>query len=208
MMLTRFALAAALVGAAAADFKILAPSADVWWVAKSQNTLTWTCKESPPHDTFTVLVANKDVKILTAPIAIIGIQNNFDCSKLITQDQLTAPAGTGYTIQFANTLNQSDIFATSQEFEIKALAPPTQPPHQASAPPPPPPPPPAPHPGPTPPTPPTPPSPSPPPPRRSTASAWASAWVSWASSPACSFRPGQRERERERERSAGDVAWF
>lgn len=121
MLSTRLALAAALVGAAAAQFQILSPSTNVWWVAGSQNTLTWNCKDPSAPATFTVLVGNKDPKILTAPIAIIGIQNNFDCSKLITQDQLTAPAGTGYTVLFANTLNQTDIYLTSDVFEIKAL---------------------------------------------------------------------------------------
>ncbi|KAG6853192.1 hypothetical protein C0991_006223, partial [Blastosporella zonata] len=58
---------------------------------------------------------------LTAPLAIIGIENNYVCSQTITQDQLTAPAGTGYTILFANTLNQTEIWATSEPFEIKAL---------------------------------------------------------------------------------------
>ncbi|KAF5383180.1 hypothetical protein D9615_004898 [Tricholomella constricta] len=121
MIFTRLAFVAALVGAAAAEFKILSPGADVWWVAKSLNTLTWTCKDPAALQTFTVLVANKDQKVLTAPIAIIGVQNNFDCSKTITQDQISAPPGTGYTILFANTLNQTDVFAKSEEFEIKPL---------------------------------------------------------------------------------------
>ncbi|KAG5643041.1 hypothetical protein DXG03_001653 [Asterophora parasitica] len=121
MLYTRLAVAAAVAGAAVAEFQILSPGADVWWVAKSLNTLSWTCNDPSALATFTVLVANKDPKILTDPLAIIGVQNNFDCSKTITQDQLSAPAGTGYTIQFASTLNRTDVFATSQEFEIKPL---------------------------------------------------------------------------------------
>ncbi|KAG6843837.1 hypothetical protein H0H87_012668, partial [Tephrocybe sp. NHM501043] len=110
MFFSRVALLASLAASAAATFDIVSPSQDVWWVAKSINTLTWDCNsaDAKAHPTFTVLVANTDPKVLVAPLAIIGIQNNFDCSKTITQDQLSAPAGTGYTILFANTLNQSD----------------------------------------------------------------------------------------------------
>ncbi|KAF8067938.1 hypothetical protein FPV67DRAFT_1165860 [Lyophyllum atratum] len=121
MMFTRLAVVAALLGAAAADFQIFSPSKDVWWIEKSVNTLAWTCNDPAAKPTFTVLVANVDQKVLTSPIAIIGIQNNFDCSKTITQDMLTTPPGTGYTILFANTLNQTDIFFTSPQFEIKPL---------------------------------------------------------------------------------------
>ncbi|KAG6906221.1 hypothetical protein DXG01_015144 [Tephrocybe rancida] len=123
MIFARLTLLAALAASAAADFTISSPSANVWWVAKSINTLTWNCKDpvALSHPAFTVLVANKDPKVQTAPIAIIGIQNNFDCYKTITQDQISAAPGTGYTVLFANTLNQTEIWATSEEFEIKPL---------------------------------------------------------------------------------------
>lgn len=58
-------------------------------------------------------VANQDVKILSAPIAIIAIENNYDCSRTITQDQANQPAGTGYMIQLANPLNQTDVRVSS-----------------------------------------------------------------------------------------------
>ncbi|KAG6859643.1 hypothetical protein C0995_006326 [Termitomyces sp. Mi166 len=123
MKFTHLAAVAALVASAAADWEIFSPSSDVWWVAKSINTLSWSCKDpvAVAHPTFTVLVANSDPKVLTSPIAIIGIQNNFDCSKTITADMLNAAPGTGYTIQFANTLNATDIFVSSSPFEIKPL---------------------------------------------------------------------------------------
>ena len=49
------------------------------------------------------------MNILAQPQAIIAIENNFDCSKTITQQQEIFPAGTGYTIQLANTLNNTDV---------------------------------------------------------------------------------------------------
>lgn len=116
---------AALVLASTASFVsgfgIIAPSAANWWVAKSLNVLQWDCQNSPPAQNFTIYIANKDPKILVAPLAIIPIEANADCSKEITQDQSAQPAGTGYTIIFTDILNPNNIYTTSEEFEIKAL---------------------------------------------------------------------------------------
>ncbi|KAF9458369.1 hypothetical protein BDZ94DRAFT_1313327 [Collybia nuda] len=118
--LTFLATTAALFGGALGEFAITNPSSNSWWVAGSQNVLTWNCKETTLQ-TFTALIANKDPKVLVAPMAFIGIINNFDCSKTITQDQANQAAGTGYTIQLANPLNSTEVYVTSEEFEIKPL---------------------------------------------------------------------------------------
>jgi len=121
-ILSKLATAATFFACAlAADLQILAPNGNTWWVARSNNVLAWNCNEAPSPATFTILIANKDVNVLTAPIAIIGIEDNFQCSQLITQDQSNQPAALGYTILFADTLNNTKIYATSEEFEIKAL---------------------------------------------------------------------------------------
>ncbi|KIP09729.1 hypothetical protein PHLGIDRAFT_102260 [Phlebiopsis gigantea 11061_1 CR5-6] len=117
--LTLSAVAAALATSVVADLKVLSPGGDnLWWVANSINTLSWTCHESP-FSNFTVLVANTNANILSQAQAIIAIENNFDCSKTITQQQEIFPAATGYTIQLANTLNNTDVYAESAQFEIK-----------------------------------------------------------------------------------------
>lgn len=90
------------------------------WVAQSANTLAWTCNTSP-YNNFTVLLANSNPSILVQPIAIIAIQESYDCSKTITQQQSAQPAATGYTVLLANPLNSTDVYATSETFEIKAL---------------------------------------------------------------------------------------
>ncbi|KAF9240447.1 hypothetical protein BU15DRAFT_87657 [Melanogaster broomeanus] len=102
------------------DPSLTAHSACLATLAQSANTLTWTCTTSS-YTSFTVLIANSNPSILVAPMAIISIQENYDCSKLLTQQQVVQPVGTGYTIQFANILNGTDIYAESQPFEIKAL---------------------------------------------------------------------------------------
>jgi hypothetical protein len=123
-MYSRFTLAAtaaALFGAAVADLKVVVPGgSDLWWVAKSQNNIVWTCQDSP-YSNFTILIANQNTQVLSSPIAIVAIENNFDCSKTITPDQANQPPGTGYMVQLANILNETDVYAQTQPFEIKAL---------------------------------------------------------------------------------------
>jgi hypothetical protein len=109
---------AAMFAAVAADLTILTPGGpDLWWVAKSQNVLAWTCHSSP-YGNYTVLIAGPN---LPAPLAIIGIEENYQCSQEITQDMSNQPPATGYTVLLANPLNSSDVYATSQPFEIKPL---------------------------------------------------------------------------------------
>ncbi|KAG1843092.1 hypothetical protein C8R48DRAFT_751001 [Suillus tomentosus] len=120
-MFRRLALTcAALLSVVSAQLTITSPGANDWWVASSVNTLAWSCTTSP-YLNFTILLANSNLSVLPAPLAIIAVQENFDCSKSITQQQSAQPAGTGYVIQFASTLNETDIYAQSQPFEIKAL---------------------------------------------------------------------------------------
>jgi len=116
-----FIVLASLSSVVKADpLEVTSPSSSIWWVAKSQNVLAWTCQNTT-YPQFTVLVNNTDPTILTSPLAIIAQQDNFDCSIIITQDQANQPAGTGWTILLANPLNISDVYATSQPFEIKPL---------------------------------------------------------------------------------------
>jgi len=115
--------AAALLRAVTADssgLSIIVPGGpELWWVGDAENNIVWTCQTSPFMN-FTVLVANQNPKILAAAIAVIAIENNYDCSKTIIPDQSNLTAATGYIVQFANTLNETDVYAQSQPFEIKA----------------------------------------------------------------------------------------
>jgi hypothetical protein len=114
------AIVAASIGSASADLKITSPTADKWWVAQSQNLISWTCKDTTVQS-FTVLVGNQDPKISVAPLAIIPVQQNFQCSILVTQDQANQPAGTGWQIFFADVLNITNYLAISDPFEIKPI---------------------------------------------------------------------------------------
>ncbi|EAU82057.2 hypothetical protein CC1G_09659 [Coprinopsis cinerea okayama7 len=118
------AIVASLLASAAvasAQLTVIRPSADEWWVARSQNVLEWDCQSSTVED-FTVLIGNDDgLEGLTIPLPIIAIQKNYDCSIVITQDQANQAPGTGYRIHLANIINNTDIYASSEPFEIKPL---------------------------------------------------------------------------------------
>ncbi|KAK0228172.1 hypothetical protein IW262DRAFT_1349304 [Armillaria fumosa] len=119
-LFTVLATASALFGAVFADLKVTSPSADIWWVAQSTNVIAWTCNDSP-YSEFTILITNPDTSVLTSALAIVAIEQNYDCSKILTQQQVSMPAATGYILQLANPLNSSQVYAASDPFEIKAL---------------------------------------------------------------------------------------
>ncbi|CCO28951.1 dual-specificity kinase [Rhizoctonia solani AG-1 IB] len=104
---------------AAQHLTINEPSSDRWWVAQSLNTLRWNCEQTA-YTNWTVLITNPDVTILSGPLALIAIQWNYDCSKTIIPGEQLKPA-TGYVMQFANALNSTDVWASSQPFEVKAV---------------------------------------------------------------------------------------
>ncbi|KAF9558574.1 hypothetical protein CPC08DRAFT_751390 [Agrocybe pediades] len=111
-------LVAALTSVANADLQVTRPSSDIWWVAKSNNVIAWTCQDTDIQQ-FTVLIGNVDPQVQTAPGAIIGIQNNFDCSILLNADQFSQGVGTGWQVLLADIFNNTHVYATSQPFEIK-----------------------------------------------------------------------------------------
>ncbi|KAG8729230.1 hypothetical protein FRC12_021161 [Ceratobasidium sp. 428] len=121
-----FAIVALWVSLAQAQLTISEPSKDRWWVAQSQNTLRWSCNTSP-YTNWTVLITNPDATILSGPLALIAIHRvqfsdryNYDCSKTIIPGEQLKP-GTGYVMTFANALNNTDVWAASEPFEVKAV---------------------------------------------------------------------------------------
>ncbi|KIL57628.1 hypothetical protein M378DRAFT_133182 [Amanita muscaria Koide BX008] len=121
--LTLAAAFSAIIGVVAAQsgFQIYQPGPNWWWVAQSQNTMSWDCKNTTVSQ-FTIYILNTNPQVLSGKLAFIAQQNNADCSKLIDKTQLSqqTPA-TGYKLQFADIINGSIIYGESGEFEIKAL---------------------------------------------------------------------------------------
>ncbi|KAH9962174.1 hypothetical protein BC827DRAFT_1130678 [Russula dissimulans] len=120
--LASFAILSTLVGSTVATFQILSPGGpNLWWVANSQNTLVWTCHTDPPASAYTLLLNNTNPAILAAPEAIVANIQNTDCSHSITTQQAVLTPATGYTLLLGDITNQTNIYATSLPFEVKAL---------------------------------------------------------------------------------------
>lgn len=113
-------LLATFAVAQGSSFSILSPSSEIWWVAKSENVMKWDCNSTAAiaDKVFTVLILSPGA---ASALAIIAMQQNSDCSKVITQDQANQPAGKGFVLQLANPANNTDVYASSEPFEIKAL---------------------------------------------------------------------------------------
>jgi len=122
--LAAFAILSALVGSPVVAFNITNPSSALWWVADSQNTLTWTCHDNPPASTnnqFVVLLNNTDPNIYSGPGAIMANINNADCSETVAATLVAnLKVATGYTIMLADMADERKIYAVSEPFEIKA----------------------------------------------------------------------------------------
>jgi len=112
---------ASFAAAQATLFKITQPSSSIWWVAESQNVMAWDCQADPSISNFTVLINNTTPAVLSGSLAIISQLDNNICSYALSQSQVNQAAATGYMLVFANPLNNSDVYATSELFEIKAL---------------------------------------------------------------------------------------
>ncbi|KAF9652378.1 hypothetical protein BDM02DRAFT_2960179 [Thelephora ganbajun] len=118
--LSLIALVTTLVSTVA-GLKVISPGGStLWWVANSDNTLIWDCSDKT-HDQFNVVIANSNPSVLVAPLPIIPTLYNYVCSKLILATQLNVAAATGYTIQLTNIFNNTDIYASSEPFEIKPV---------------------------------------------------------------------------------------
>jgi hypothetical protein len=102
-------------------FNITQPSSSIWWVAKSQNVLSWNCNSNLAAPNFTILINNVNQNVLVGPLAFLSIEYNVDCSITVSQDKVNQPAATGYYIIFANDFNNSDVYTISDQFEIKPL---------------------------------------------------------------------------------------
>jgi len=105
---------------ASATLTIIAPSSSYWWVANSQNLYSWTCgsQNNEGYTNFTVMINNASPTVFSGPLALVAIQWDYDCSVLLPP-VASLPAGSGYTLYFANVFNDTDIIASSSVFEIK-----------------------------------------------------------------------------------------
>ena len=56
-----------------------------------------------------ISINNTNPTILSGNLAFLAVQENDDCSINITPDLVSEPAAPGYTLMFANPLNETDV---------------------------------------------------------------------------------------------------
>ncbi|KAI0369491.1 hypothetical protein BV20DRAFT_967756 [Pilatotrama ljubarskyi] len=127
----RFSLAAlALPIAAANALNILSPSESAYWVQNTSNTITWTFNQGDPA-TININVVNGNNATLNGPFSIMSFVNVSDQTFTVTN--VTLRPGDGYQVQFVNTSNITQVFASSANFSVKPPGTTPAPPVTASA---------------------------------------------------------------------------
>ncbi|KAL1406990.1 hypothetical protein Q8F55_006403 [Vanrija albida] len=100
--------------------KINYPDSQNWWINGVANTLAWSGDTPKPDTTgtFVAWLSNPDVNLLSGVQALTAQTPTYQTSLAISA--LEQKPGAGYVIQFSNALNQTDVWAKSEPFEIKA----------------------------------------------------------------------------------------
>ncbi|KAK8864457.1 hypothetical protein IAR55_001706 [Kwoniella newhampshirensis] len=104
------------VSLVSATLTISQPTAAHWWVGQSLNTLAWSGTD--PNQ-FSVFLSNPDTSVLTSMLALESIVMTYQTSLTINPGNIKA--ATGYTLLLTNPLNSSEVYATSESFEIKSV---------------------------------------------------------------------------------------
>jgi len=117
-------LAALAAASSVSALSVLVPNSDWWWQTGNQALFEWDCHNftntlNNPNSQFAVLANNPSQTLLTGGYAvIIGIQDNDVCMTNIIPN---LNVGTGYFLTLTNIVNYTDIYARSEDFEIKAM---------------------------------------------------------------------------------------
>ncbi|KAI0633096.1 hypothetical protein C8Q77DRAFT_1121600 [Trametes polyzona] len=113
----RFSLAAlALPIAVASALDITGPSESAFWVQNTSNTITWTFNQGDPSP-ININVVNSNNRTLNGIFSIASFVNVSDLTFTVTN--VTLVPGDGYQVQFVNTSNITQVFASSQTFTVK-----------------------------------------------------------------------------------------
>ncbi|ODO05570.1 hypothetical protein I350_04626 [Cryptococcus amylolentus CBS 6273] len=116
--LSLVALSLAATTNATAAISILSPGHGAIWYKNSTVSLNWTLTD-PATDNyfFRAYLSNKDSSVLEGNHSIADSTNATAEFVWILLPQV--PASEGYTVNLVNTTNETQVFATSEEFEIQ-----------------------------------------------------------------------------------------
>jgi len=108
---------ALLPSIAFAAITINTPSASQYWVQDASNLIVWVYNQGDPS-TVDIVVTNSDNQTLNGAFSIArGVPVS---QETLTVTNVTLRVGTGYTVSFVDTTNETQVFAQSSTFEVKA----------------------------------------------------------------------------------------
>jgi len=96
---------------------ITGPSPSLFWVQFTSNNITWNFANGDPSPV-DIQVVNSNNTILNGPFAIARSVETNNGSFTVTN--VTLVVATGYTVNFVNSTNPTQVFAQSQPFSVDA----------------------------------------------------------------------------------------
>lgn len=112
-----FKIVAALGFAASSmALSISSPSPSAYWVQNTSNVINWSFSSGDPNPV-DITVTHTNSSILNGAFSIA---RNLDASNgTFTVTDVTLRVAQGYVVNFVNGTNSSQIFASSQQFDVK-----------------------------------------------------------------------------------------
>ncbi|KAH8117357.1 hypothetical protein DFH11DRAFT_1724388 [Phellopilus nigrolimitatus] len=92
------------------------PSPSGFWVQNTSNTISWSFSSSDPNPV-DITVTNTNSSFLNGVFSIAQFVDLSNGSFTVTN--VTLVVASGYVVNFVNTTNASQIFASSQAFDVK-----------------------------------------------------------------------------------------
>lgn len=102
--------------ASADNITILYPSSQYWLVAETPQQVIWTYDVAPQQ--FSIYLNNKNLSIVNIALTSNVVTNGKNASVVITLNPSQYDQG-DYYITFSSIGNISDVYATSENFELK-----------------------------------------------------------------------------------------
>ncbi|KAG8968267.1 hypothetical protein FRC03_008133 [Tulasnella sp. 419] len=109
------ALSAAVPSALAA-ITITGPSSQAYWVANTSNVISWNYASGDP-DPISIVVTNENTTTLNGAFSIAEFVSV--SAQTFTVTNVTLKTGSGYVVNFVNGSNPSQVYASSEGFEVK-----------------------------------------------------------------------------------------
>ncbi|KLO12629.1 hypothetical protein SCHPADRAFT_915583 [Schizopora paradoxa] len=127
MIFAKTVLASLALATSALGITITSPSPSQFWVQNTSNVISWSFNNGDPNP-IDITVSNPNSSAL---------QGNFSIAQFVRLDNgsftvtnVTLKVASGYVINFVNSSNENQIFASSQAFDVDA---PGTPPATSSA---------------------------------------------------------------------------